>query len=104
MVKNPPANAGDTGSIPGPGGSHMPRSNWADVEQLSSWATTAEPVLWSPHATAAEAHAPGAGATRRERPPQWEARAQRQGMAPTRRSWGEPAHSNKDPMQPKINK
>ena len=34
MVKNPPANAGDTGSSPGPGGSHMPRS-----------ATTTEPVL-----------------------------------------------------------
>ena len=27
VVKNPPASAGDTGSIPGPGGSHMPRSN-----------------------------------------------------------------------------
>ena len=27
MVKNPPANAGDTGSVPGPGGSHMPWSN-----------------------------------------------------------------------------
>ena len=27
VVKNPPANAGDTGSSPGPGGSHMPRSN-----------------------------------------------------------------------------
>ena len=26
-VKNPPANAGDTGSSPGLGGSHMPRSN-----------------------------------------------------------------------------
>ena len=26
-VKNPPANAGDTGSIPGPGRSHMPWSN-----------------------------------------------------------------------------
>ena len=26
-VKNPPANAGDTGSSPGPGGSHMPQSN-----------------------------------------------------------------------------
>ena len=24
VVKNPPANAGDTGSSPGPGGSHMP--------------------------------------------------------------------------------
>ena len=26
-VKNPPANAGDTGSRPGPGRSHMPRSS-----------------------------------------------------------------------------
>ena len=27
VVKNPPANAGDTGSIPGLGRYHMPRSN-----------------------------------------------------------------------------
>ena len=27
VVKNPPANAGDTGSIPGLGRSHMPQSN-----------------------------------------------------------------------------
>ena len=27
MVKNPLANAGDMGSIPGPGRSHMPQSN-----------------------------------------------------------------------------
>ena len=27
VVKNPAANVGDTGSIPGPGRSHMPRSN-----------------------------------------------------------------------------
>ena len=27
VVKNPPANAGDTGSIPGAGISHMPWSN-----------------------------------------------------------------------------
>ena len=27
VVKNPPANAGDTGSSPGPGRSHMPMSN-----------------------------------------------------------------------------
>ena len=25
--KNPPVNRGDMGSIPGPGGSHMPQSN-----------------------------------------------------------------------------
>ena len=39
VVKNPPANAGDMGSSPGPGGSHMPRSNWARAPQLL------EPVL-----------------------------------------------------------
>ena len=27
VVKSPPTNAGDTGSSPGPGRSHMPRSN-----------------------------------------------------------------------------
>ena len=27
VVKNPPANAGDTGLSPGPGRSHMPRNN-----------------------------------------------------------------------------
>ena len=27
VVKNPPANAGNTGSSPGPGRSHMPQSN-----------------------------------------------------------------------------
>ena len=27
VVKNPPANAGDTDLSPGPGRSHMPRSN-----------------------------------------------------------------------------
>ena len=28
-IENPPANAGNTGSSPGPGGFHMPWSNWA---------------------------------------------------------------------------
>ena len=36
MVENPPANAGDTGSSPGLGRSHMPRSNWARELQLLS--------------------------------------------------------------------
>ena len=36
MVENPPANAADTGSSPGLGGSHMPRSNWAREPQLLS--------------------------------------------------------------------
>ena len=36
VVKNPPANAGDTGSSPGLGRSHMPWSNWAHEPQLLS--------------------------------------------------------------------
>ena len=36
VVENLPANAGDTGSSPGPGRSHMPRSNWAREPHLLS--------------------------------------------------------------------
>ena len=36
VVGSLPANAGDTGSGPGLGGSHMPRSNWAREPQLLS--------------------------------------------------------------------
>ena len=59
VVKNPPANAGDTGSSPGPGRSHMPRSNSGRV-----------PQLLSPRATTTEAHMPRAHAPQQEKPPQ----------------------------------
>ena len=36
VVENLPANAGDTGSSPGLGRSHMPRSGWAREPQLLS--------------------------------------------------------------------
>ena len=36
MVESLPVNAGDVGSSPGLGGSHMPRSNWAHEPQLLS--------------------------------------------------------------------
>ena len=36
VAENPPANAGDMGSSPGQGRSHMPRSNWAREPQLLS--------------------------------------------------------------------
>ena len=29
VVESPPADAGDSGTCPGAGGSHMPRSGWA---------------------------------------------------------------------------
>ena len=49
VVKNPPANAGGTGSIPGPG--KFPHT----AEQLSPCNTTTEPALSSLRATATEA-------------------------------------------------
>ena len=36
VVEGLPANAGDTGSSPGLGGSHMPQSNWTREPQLRS--------------------------------------------------------------------
>ena len=36
MVESLPASAGDTGSSPGLGGSHMPRSSWAHEPWLLS--------------------------------------------------------------------
>ena len=44
MVKSPLADAGDTGPIPGLGGSHMPQSSYAHVPQLGSLGTLG-PVL-----------------------------------------------------------
>ena len=57
VVENLPANAGDTGSSPGLGRSHMPRSNWAREPQLLSlrvWslcaATREAAIVRGPHA------------------------------------------------------
>ena len=71
VVKSPPASAGDTGSSPGLGRSHMPRSNSARVPQLLSLRSRAgEPQLLSPRATTTEAYAPRACAPQQEKPPQ----------------------------------
>ena len=57
--RNLPANAGDTGSIPGPGRFHMPRSNEAHVPQLLSPSSKAgEPQLLSPRDATTEAQCP----------------------------------------------
>ena len=48
VVGNPPVSAGDAGSSPGPGGSHMLQSNWARALQLLSLCSRArEPQLLS---------------------------------------------------------
>ena len=51
VVKHLPANARDTGSVSGPGKSHMPWHNWVQVPQ--HWACAQEPMscnYWSPQA------------------------------------------------------
>ena len=49
VVKNPPADAGDTGSSPGPGRSHKPWSNKARAPQLLTLRSRArEPQLLKP--------------------------------------------------------
>ena len=68
VVKNPPANAGDVGSIPGPGTSHMPRATKPVHHNYCSRAL--EPQLLSPRATTTEAHAPRDGAPQHEKPRQ----------------------------------
>ena len=71
MVENPPASAGDTGSSPGPGRSHMLWSNEARAPQLLSLRSRArEPQLLSPRATTTEAHGPTARAPQQEKTPQ----------------------------------
>ena len=75
MVKNPPANAGDMGSSPGLGRSHMPQSNQAHVPQLLSL-----------RATITEACVPRAHAPQQEKPPQWEAQAPQRRVAPAHRN------------------
>ena len=65
MDKNPPANAGDTGSITDLGKSHMPHSNQAHAPQLLSLCSGAR-------TTAPEAHEPAAHAPQWEKPLQWE--------------------------------
>ena len=65
MVKNPPANAGNTGSLPGL--EKSPR-----LGQLSLCTTTTGPVSSRAHAL------------QREKPPQWEVHAPQQRVAPAR--------------------
>ena len=74
VVESLPANAGDTGSSPGPGRFHMLQSNEFRAPQLLSLRFRArEPQLLSPCATTTEALLPRAHALQQEKPPQWEA-------------------------------
>ena len=79
VVKNQPANAGDMGSSPGPGRSHMLWSNKVHALQLLSLHSRARmPQLLSLRAATTEAHAPRAHAPQQDKPPQREARTPQQ--------------------------
>ena len=81
MVEGLPANAGDTGSSPGLGGSHMPRNGWAPEPQLLSL------HVWSLcSATREAAMVKGLHTAMKN--------------VPTCRNWRGPLHGNEDPTQP----
>ena len=84
VVKNPPANAGDTGSIPGPGRSHMPWSNKSHVPQLLK-PTHLKPVLRNKRSHRSESPRTAVKSS-------------------LRRNQRESPRSNKDPMQTKKKK
>ena len=90
LVKNPPANAGDTGSIPDPGRSHMPWSNWACAQLLSPCTATTDTQV------------PGARDPQQERSLRWQAHTPQWRVAPTRCNQRQPTCSKEGPAQPKI--
>ena len=69
VVESPPADAGDTGSCPGLGGSHMLRSGWA--RQHGCWACASGPC-----------------APQRERPRQWGVRVRQKRKKKKKKSVG----------------
>ena len=97
VVKNPPANAGDTGPALDLGRSHMPQDNSDRAPQLLSLRTRArEPQLPKPRDTRA-------CALQGEIPPRWEACAAQGRVAPACCNYRSVC-SNRDPARPKINK
>ena len=82
VVESLPADAGDTGSSPGLGGSHMPRSGWAREPQLLSLR------VWSLCSATREAAMVKGPAHRDEEWP------------PLAANWRRPSHRNEDPTQP----
>ena len=97
MVENPPANAEDTGSNPGLGGSHVPWSDKARAPQLLSLRSGAcEPQLLKP--ARLEPMLCNGRSHHNERP------AHRRQECPPLATTGGGPRSSEDPRQPKINK
>ena len=96
-MKNPLADAGDTGSIPGQGGSHMPWSSSAHEPQLLSLCSRARELrLWGPCASAAEACVPqGLRPVTREAPATGRPQTASREQPPLAATAEEPAHPGK---------
>ena len=104
VVKNLPANTGDTDYIPNPGSCHMPRKRKIHVPQLLSLCSIQELKLLSPRATSTEAHSPKSPCSTTR-----EATAVRSWCTTLERNPHSPQlekspRSNEDPVQSKINK
>ena len=87
VVKNLPANAGDTGSSPVREDPTCCRANKPMHHNYEACAL--EPMshsYWNLHATTTEVHVPRACALQQEKPLQWEARALQQRVAPSHRN------------------
>ena len=83
VVESLPASAGDMGSIPGLGGSHMLQNNWAHMPQLLSLhSRVSEPQLLKPHKPRA--------CIPQEKPLQWEAHAPWHRVASAHHRWRRP--------------
>ena len=103
VVKNLPANAGDTGSIPGPGRLHMLQSNSARAPLLSlcsrpwscNYCTHVLQLLKPTYPRAMLSD---------KRPPQWGALAPQLESSSHLPQIEKSPHGDKDPVQPKINK
>ena len=89
VVKSRPTSAGDTGSIPYLGTSHiLQMSPWPQLWNLCSRAQ--EPQLWKAmHRIAC--------APQQEKPPQWEAHAPQLESSPCSPQLEKSLHNNKDP-------
>ena len=105
VVKSPPAEVGDVGSIPDLGRSHVPQSTKARAPKLPSLCSRAGGLqLLSPHATMTDAFMPqslcsATGEATATRSPHAARRS-----SPRSPQVGKSLCSNKDPAQPEINK
>ena len=96
VLKNPPADAGDTDLIPGLGRSHGPWSNKAHAPQLPSLCSRArDPQLPSPWATAPAAHAPQSPCSEMRRYSKKEPRVATREEPPPHTTRGKPAQQQR---------